>query len=38
MAKPQFKTILIDLADAWAERMEREAGNEQSTLRLRRAT
>lgn len=25
MAKPQFKTILIDLADAWAERMEREA-------------
>mgnify|MGYP001043519434 CR=1 FL=1 len=26
MARPQFKTILIDLADAWAERMEREAG------------
>ncbi|MEQ8968269.1 MAG: SRPBCC family protein [Azospirillaceae bacterium] len=25
LAKPQFKTILIDLADAWAERMEREA-------------
>lgn len=25
MAKPQFKSILIDLADAWAERMEREA-------------
>ncbi|NNK67406.1 MAG: SRPBCC family protein [Rhodobacteraceae bacterium] len=25
-AKPQFKTILIDLADAWAARMEREAG------------
>ncbi|MGP1397674.1 MAG: SRPBCC family protein [Inquilinaceae bacterium] len=25
MAKPRFKTILIDLADAWAERMEREA-------------
>ena len=25
MAKPKFKTILIDLADAWADRMEREA-------------
>lgn len=25
MAKPQFKAILIDLADAWADRMEREA-------------
>jgi len=25
VAKPQFKTILIDLANAWAERMEREA-------------
>ena len=25
MAKPQFKGILIDLADAWANRMEREA-------------
>lgn len=25
VAKPQFKTILIDLADAWAARMEREA-------------
>jgi hypothetical protein len=25
MAKPQFKAILIDLADAWAARMEREA-------------
>lgn len=38
MARPQFKTILIDLADAWAERMVREAGNEQSTQHLRRAT
>ncbi|SIT02031.1 Polyketide cyclase / dehydrase and lipid transport [Roseivivax lentus] len=26
MAGPQFRTILIDLADAWAARMEREAG------------
>ncbi len=26
VARPQFKTILIDLADAWALRMEREAG------------
>ncbi len=26
VAKPQFKTVLIDLADAWAARMEREAG------------
>ncbi len=25
LSKQQFKTILIDLADAWAERMEREA-------------
>lgn len=25
MAKPQFKAILIDLADAWADRMEQEA-------------
>ncbi|MGB0498196.1 MAG: SRPBCC family protein [Rubricella sp.] len=25
LARPRFKTILIDLADAWAERMEREA-------------
>ena len=25
MAKPQFTAILIDLADAWADRMEREA-------------
>lgn len=25
MAKPQFRAILIDLADAWADRMEREA-------------
>lgn len=25
MAKPQFKTILIDLADAWAARMEQNA-------------
>lgn len=25
VAKPQFKTILIDLADEWAARMEREA-------------
>ncbi len=25
MAKPQFKAIIIDLADAWADRMEREA-------------
>jgi hypothetical protein len=32
MAKPQFKTVLIDLADAWAERMEREAREEQSIL------
>lgn len=26
LARPQFTTVLIDLADAWAERMEREAG------------
>jgi len=38
MARPQFKTILIDLADAWAERMEREAGNERSARSLSRAT
>lgn len=25
LARRQFKTVLIDLADAWAERMEREA-------------
>ncbi|GGX42156.1 hypothetical protein GCM10007385_07180 [Tateyamaria omphalii] len=25
MAKPKFKAVLIDLADAWAKRMEREA-------------
>ncbi len=37
MARPQFKTILIDLAEAWAERMEREAGNQQSAQRLSRA-
>lgn len=30
MAGPQFKTILIDLADAWAERMERAAGKQPS--------
>ncbi|MBX2855355.1 MAG: SRPBCC family protein [Rhodobacteraceae bacterium] len=28
MAQQQFKTILIDLANAWAERMEKEAKNE----------
>ncbi|KZM50067.1 SRPBCC family protein [Labrenzia sp. OB1] len=27
MAKPQFKAILIDLADAWAVRMQQEAGH-----------
>jgi hypothetical protein len=30
VAKPQFKTILIDLADGWAARMERDAGKEHS--------
>lgn len=34
MAKPQFKTILIDLADAWAKRMEREAQKRPSTLSM----
>ncbi len=37
MARPQFKTILIDLADAWAERMEREAVKERSARSLSRA-
>lgn len=32
IAKPQFKTVLVDLADAWAERMEREDGQEHSVL------
>lgn len=26
VVKRQFKTVLVDLADAWADRMEREAG------------
>lgn len=29
VAKCQFKSVLIDLADAWAQRMERDAGVEQ---------
>ena len=37
-ARPQFKTILIDLSDAWAASMEREAETKQSTQRPRRAT
>ncbi|SFR98547.1 SRPBCC family protein [Yoonia litorea] len=34
VAKPQFKTTLIDLADAWAMRMEREAGTRASEQKL----
>ncbi len=32
MAKPQFKAILIDLADAWAARMEREATQKSASM------
>ncbi|HHS89269.1 MAG TPA: SRPBCC family protein, partial [Rhodobacteraceae bacterium] len=37
MAGPRFKTVLIDLADAWAERMEHEAGKERTARSLNRA-
>jgi hypothetical protein len=37
VARPQFKTILIDLADAWAERMEREAAHGHSVRHVSRA-
>jgi len=36
LARRQFKTVLIDLADAWAERMERETPEQTTTEKLQR--